>query len=64
MARARHNRLIAIAILIFGIGLGSAQAQSATSAEAMDMYTSSQQMKWGPAPSLVPKGAQAAVLAG
>lgn len=64
MGQVRHHLLIATAILALGFGIGSARAQSPASAQPMDMYMSPQQMKWGPAPSIVPKGAQAAVLTG
>jgi quercetin dioxygenase-like cupin family protein len=62
MTPARYIFTASVVVLAFG--LGGARAQSPDAAAPMDMYTSPQQVKWGPAPSLVPKGAQAAVLAG
>jgi quercetin dioxygenase-like cupin family protein len=51
--------LLPIIITLAGIGPGTAIGQSAP-----DIFKSARAIKWGVAPPVVPKGAQAAVLAG
>jgi hypothetical protein len=48
-------------VIIAWIGLGTAAGQRAPGA---DVFASTKAIKWGAAPPVVPKGAQAAVLAG
>jgi quercetin dioxygenase-like cupin family protein len=53
-----RTTLIALAIALTCAAAGQAQAQH------IDMVTGDSQVKWGPAPPVLPKGAQIAVLSG
>ena len=68
MKRLTTGRLIAggltISLLCGSLLLGQPVAAEPNAAGHTDLLTSGKQVQWGPAPPLIPSGAQAAVLAG
>ena len=59
------NGLVIIALIGFSaIFVGAAENQTADDATSVHVYSSPKDLKWGPAPPVVPKGAEAVVLDG
>ena len=63
------QKIAAVLSVVFLLGAGYAaeaadEQQASSSAPAMQIVSSPSEVKWGPAPPVVPKGAQAAVLNG
>ena len=64
MLRISERVLFAVTLIFFATATFGAAQESGAPAQSVQVFDSAKDIKWRPAPSMLPKGAQLAVLAG